>query len=542
MWIVFILTLLLITNESFASCFKMVKPVDSNEYTGTSEDFKKGFSTLYRDRYIDTTQTYYEGIGSHPGVDITHDKNGQHFTTNTPVWAICEGAVERVTIDKKKDGGWGNSLTIRHETLGVGTVFSIYAHLDRFTRNFIKGDPISRGEQIGFVGTTGNSTGIHLHFQIDNTIPPKHPFFPNRGCSPACSVNTPDDDRLVADKTFSPLQFIADHQTPPLWSATLNDPQGDAPSGYDIIQASAQHDGSIFSVTIKLANSYATAPYSGFGVRINTNGALYVLGFCTSSGCWGPQLVVSYDGGKTWQFAPGSFGGNINANLIDLWVNMSDIGALPWTIDFVSGIVFSLTAYEIKDLTDSLSVVSTILLSDNFNDENAFGWEERSGNWTVENGQYSSYLNGCQMQGKTLIGSSGWTDYIYEIDVIRLEGVETELAFRVNQDGSKFYRVAFRTGWYYDFGQDYVFLFKNTGLLTVTNYTLQLNIWYRIKIEAIGNNIKIYIKRQGEANFNLLVNYTDNNSPNLSGRVGIFDWSGDACIVHNHYDNILVSE
>ena len=141
-----------------------------------------------------------------------------------------------------------------------------------------------------------------------------------------------------------------------LWSANVNDPLGDAPSGYDIVRASASYDGSIFSVEIEFTNSYATSPYSGMGVRIETDGTLYILGFGTSPGYWGPQLLVSYDGGTTWQFASGSFGGNISGNIITLWVNMSDIGALPWTIDFISGIVFSLTAYEIKDSTSSLIV------------------------------------------------------------------------------------------------------------------------------------------------------------------------------------------
>mgnify|MGYP001616241930 CR=1 FL=1 len=145
-------------------------------------------------------------------------------------------------------------------------------------------------------------------------------------------------------------------QSGSLWSISIDDPLGDASSGYDIVRASASHDGSVFSVEIEFADSYATAPYSGIGARIQTDSAQYVLGFCTSSVCWGPQIAVSYDNGISWQFASGSFGGNISGNLIKLWVNISDIGSLPWTIDFISGVVFSAAAYEIKDVTGSIIV------------------------------------------------------------------------------------------------------------------------------------------------------------------------------------------
>jgi len=70
------------------------------------------------------------------------------------------------------------------------------------------------------VGSTGRSSGIHLHFQIDNSAPSQHPFFPNRfdQVNDATSeINTPDNDGLVADRTFSPLIFVQQYLQPTAW-------------------------------------------------------------------------------------------------------------------------------------------------------------------------------------------------------------------------------------------------------------------------------------------------------------------------------------
>ncbi len=224
--------------------------MDCEVYTGSSKDFRKGFSTLYRDRYTDTTNTYYEGIGSHPGVDITHDSKGQHFTIETPVRAIFRGVVERVTEDTKMDGGWGNSLTVRHEMLGAGTIFSVYAHLDRFTRKFAKNDTVIQGEQIGYVGSTGKSSGVHLHFQIDNAIPSHHPFFPNRfyqGYDAELEVNTPDSDGMVAARTFSPLIFVQQFIRPTGWLSFIEGDPG-VPGDNVIISAEGGQSNVVFDL------------------------------------------------------------------------------------------------------------------------------------------------------------------------------------------------------------------------------------------------------------------------------------------------------
>ena len=114
MWVIFVIASLLISSDVWAlveipPCVAMVKPLDSSNYVGSTQDFKHGFSTLYRDRYTDTSSNYFEGIGGHPGVDIFQDSQGEHLTTSTPVQAICAGIVERVTENGKKNNCFSES-------------------------------------------------------------------------------------------------------------------------------------------------------------------------------------------------------------------------------------------------------------------------------------------------------------------------------------------------------------------------------------------------------------------------------------------------
>ena len=89
------------------------------------------------------------------------DHNGMDFvaTTGTRVNSIMDGIV--AYVDSKGNGGYGKVVIVKHES---GT-HSLYAHLDSIavdTQQFIQA-----GEQIGTVGSTGKSTGPHLHLGYD---------------------------------------------------------------------------------------------------------------------------------------------------------------------------------------------------------------------------------------------------------------------------------------------------------------------------------------------------------------------------------------
>jgi len=86
----------------------------------------------------------------HAGLDI-RAKHGN------AVYAAFDGKVVEV---KKSSKGYGNTIKILHEN-GLVT---LYAHLSAFSVK--KGDIICKGKVIGKVGTSGNATGPHLHFEI----------------------------------------------------------------------------------------------------------------------------------------------------------------------------------------------------------------------------------------------------------------------------------------------------------------------------------------------------------------------------------------
>lgn len=90
------------------------------------------------------------GVRQHKGVDIAAPKG-------TSVFASAEGRVLRIGYDA---GGYGNFIELSHPN-GMTT---LYGHLSRV--DVASGDQIATGGRIGLVGSTGYSTGPHLHFEV----------------------------------------------------------------------------------------------------------------------------------------------------------------------------------------------------------------------------------------------------------------------------------------------------------------------------------------------------------------------------------------
>jgi murein DD-endopeptidase MepM/ murein hydrolase activator NlpD len=87
--------------------------------------------------------------GYHQGIDISTEK-GQ------PVYATADGTVEGASYT----GDYGNLIVLRH---GFG-LSTRYGHLSSFVAKI--GQSVKRGDVIGYVGSTGRSTGSHLHYEI----------------------------------------------------------------------------------------------------------------------------------------------------------------------------------------------------------------------------------------------------------------------------------------------------------------------------------------------------------------------------------------
>jgi hypothetical protein len=76
-----------------------------------------------------------------------------------PIYAVADGTVSEIGY---QSSGFGNYLVISH-----GTLSSLYGHL-KFAPLYQKGDYVTKGTIIGYAGSTGNSSGPHLHFELYN--------------------------------------------------------------------------------------------------------------------------------------------------------------------------------------------------------------------------------------------------------------------------------------------------------------------------------------------------------------------------------------
>lgn len=95
-----------------------------------------------------------------------HDGNAVDFAirSGTPIRAVASGKV--IFARTGYNGGFGNLVIISHPS-GVQT---LYAHQSKIAVR--SGDQVSQGEVIGYIGSTGHSTGPHLHFEVKGAFNP----------------------------------------------------------------------------------------------------------------------------------------------------------------------------------------------------------------------------------------------------------------------------------------------------------------------------------------------------------------------------------
>ena len=95
----------------------------------------------------------------HQGIDIMAPEG-------TPVRAAMAGTIAKLFFSKR--GG----ITV-YEVDPTGRFVFYYAHLKAYAPGLREGAPVSQGQQIGLVGTSGNATTPHLHFEIQNAGAPR---------------------------------------------------------------------------------------------------------------------------------------------------------------------------------------------------------------------------------------------------------------------------------------------------------------------------------------------------------------------------------
>jgi len=100
------------------------------------------------------------GMRKHPidGYNKMHRGTDFAAPTGTPIMASGNGTITRA----RWCGGGGNCIKIKHNS----TYETVYAHMKSFGRGIREGIRVKQGQIIGYVGSTGNSTGPHLHYEV----------------------------------------------------------------------------------------------------------------------------------------------------------------------------------------------------------------------------------------------------------------------------------------------------------------------------------------------------------------------------------------
>ena len=124
--------------EKLLACVPAIQPVRNSDLKRIASGYGYRIDPIYKTRRM------------HSGMDFTAKRG-------TEVYVTGDGVVELI---EKKKWGYGKSIVINH---GFGYK-TRYAHLSAF--KIIQGQKVKRGELIGLVGSTGKSTGPHLHYEV----------------------------------------------------------------------------------------------------------------------------------------------------------------------------------------------------------------------------------------------------------------------------------------------------------------------------------------------------------------------------------------
>ncbi len=159
--------------------------IDNGSVLAVSFQALRGNVQMYRFKKADGTIGYYDADGNgaikslkrtpinnakitsnfskkrkHPVLGFTRAHKGVDFraSTGTPIPAAGAGRV----IARSYNRGHGNFVKIRHN----GSYETLYAHMSKFAKGVNVGTNVRQGQTIGYVGSTGYSTGPHLHYEI----------------------------------------------------------------------------------------------------------------------------------------------------------------------------------------------------------------------------------------------------------------------------------------------------------------------------------------------------------------------------------------
>ena len=133
---------------------------DKNKIDYFDENGKSIKKTLMKTPINGARLSSSYGKRKHPILGYTKMHTGTDFAapTGTPIMASGDGKVTKAGWC----GGGGNCVKIKHNS----TYQTVYAHMSKFGRGIKRGVRVKQGQIIGYVGSTGLSTGPHLHYEV----------------------------------------------------------------------------------------------------------------------------------------------------------------------------------------------------------------------------------------------------------------------------------------------------------------------------------------------------------------------------------------
>tara|TARA_Y100001970_G_scaffold94803_1_gene119480 strand:- start:18131 stop:19441 length:1311 start_codon:yes stop_codon:yes gene_type:complete len=137
--------------------FNSEKDKISDHFESNGQSIKK---TLMKTPINGARLSSSYGMRKHPILGYNKMHQGTDFAApkGTPIMASGTGVV----LKAGWCGGGGNCVKIKHNS----TYSTVYAHMSKFARGIKKGVRVSQGQIIGYVGSTGMSTGPHLHYEV----------------------------------------------------------------------------------------------------------------------------------------------------------------------------------------------------------------------------------------------------------------------------------------------------------------------------------------------------------------------------------------
>ncbi len=155
-------------NGQMRYAFHFVQDSVGSYWDETGNSLRRAF--LKAPLQFSRISSHFSYARNHPVLRIVRPHTGVDYAApkGTPVMSIGDGTV----IEKGYNGGGGNTVKIRHNSVYT----TAYLHLSGYAKDIKVGARVAQGQVIGYVGSTGTSTGPHLDFRVWQNGKPVNPL------------------------------------------------------------------------------------------------------------------------------------------------------------------------------------------------------------------------------------------------------------------------------------------------------------------------------------------------------------------------------